>query len=69
MKLQPLYRALEDARDLKWLRKLSLLLKARHLFQIPDIIMWESKQKEKKKKLYTDCRNIKIFIKTHVIKL
>ena len=48
MKLQPLYRAVEDARDLKWQRKLSLLLKSRHLFQIPDIIMWKSKEKEKK---------------------
>lgn len=49
MKLEPLYRAVEDARDLKWQRKLSLLLKAGRLFQIPEIIMWKSQEKEKKK--------------------
>lgn len=69
MKLQPLYRAVEDARDLKWQRKLSLLLKARHLFQIPDIIMWKSKEKEKKILILIAEIIIKIFIKTTMIKL
>ena len=48
MKLESLYRAVEDARDFKWQRKLSLLLKAGCLFQITEIIMWESQEKEKK---------------------
>ena len=48
MKLESLYRAVEDARDFKWQRKLSLLLKAGRLFQITEIIMWESQEKEKK---------------------
>lgn len=69
MKLESLYKAVEDARDFKWQRKLSLLLKAGRLFQITEIIMWKSEEKEKKSLILIVKIIIKIFIKTDVIKL
>ena len=69
MKLESLYKAVEDARDFKWQRKLSLLLKAGRLFQITEIIMWKSQEKGKKSLILIVKIIIKIFIKTDVIKL
>lgn len=55
MKLEPLYRTVEDARDFKWQRKLSLLESWTPISNTRN--NYVEKSGKGKIKLDTDCRN------------